>query len=282
MAHRIGVCSWSLAPSSPDDLVERLASTGVRHVQLALDPIRTGAWSLDDTVAALDGAKASILSGMMAMDGEDYSTLESIRASGGVRPDATWPTNRDAAAVNAGLARQLGLDLVTFHAGFLPHEPCAEREVLVGRLRELVDVFAEQGVRTGFETGQESADTMAAVLADIDRPGAVGVNFDPANMVLYAMGNPVDALETLAEHVVQIHVKDARATDQPGTWGREVPAGQGDVDWARFFDVVDRRELDVDVVIEREAGAARVADIRGARELVVRHLAERGREVADA
>lgn len=281
MTHRLGVCSWSLAPSSPADLVAQLTDTGVRAVQLALDPLRTGEWSLDETTDALDAAGIAVVSGMMAMEGEDYSTLDTIRATGGVRPDATWEANLEAAAVDAALARQLGLDLVTFHAGFLPHEPCAERTTMIERLRRLADVYLAEGVRVGFETGQESGDTMRAVLDEIDRPGGVGVNFDPANMLLYAMGDPVEALATLADHVLQIHVKDANVTDVPGTWGSEVPSGTGQVDWDGFFDVVHARGLDVDLVIEREAGETRVADIRTAAELVRAKLAARGREVRE-
>ncbi len=276
MVHRIGVCSWSLAPESPDDLVTQVRATGVRHLQLALDPIRLGEWSIDELIESVDAAGISLCSGMMAMEAEDYSTLESIQRTGGVRPDATWAANLDAAAVDAALARTLGLDLVTFHAGFMPHDACTERSTMIGRLRELVDIYVGEGVRVGFETGQESADTMKAVLEELDRPRGAGINFDPANMILYAMGDPVAALSTLADDVFQIHIKDARRTSVAGTWGTEVPAGDGEVDWPAFFDVVASRKLDVDFVIEREAGASRVADITRARELVESLMAERG------
>ena len=87
-------------------------------------------------------------------------------------------------------------------------------------------------------------------------------------MVLYGMGEPVAALEALAEHVVQIHIKDATPTETPGTWGAEVPAGTGAVDWTRFFDVVRDRGLEVNLLIEREAGDDRVGDVRIAKGLV--------------
>src|SRR6185436_20556563 len=96
------------------------------------------------------------------------------------------------------------------------------------------------------------------------------------NMLLYDMGEPVAALLDLAHWVRQIHVKDARRTSQPGTWGTEVPVGTGEVDWARFFDVVAERRLAVDLLIEREAGDDRLGDIRRARALVERELAARG------
>ena len=129
------------------------------------------------------------------------------------------------------------LELVTFHAGFLPEEPDdPERAKLIGRLRTYCEVFADQGVRLGLETGQETAHTLAGVLADLDHP-AVGVNFDPANMILYGMGDPVAALRTLRDHVRQIHVKDALPSSRTGEWGSEVRAGTGGVDWPAFFGV---------------------------------------------
>src|SRR5262245_7670013 len=272
---RVGVCSWSLRAGSPTELAERVRAVGVESLQLALDPLRTGKWSTEATVQAMRVAGLAICSGMMGTAGEDYSTLEPICATGGVRPDRHWEENRRAASANARLARELGLDLISFHAGFLPEERGRERAKLVARLREIVDRFGEHGVRAAFETGQERAATLLAFLGELDRPGA-GVNFDPANMILYDMDEPTSALAALAPWVRQFHVKDARRTRKKGTWGEEVRAGTGEVDWGRFFDVVAEQELVVDLMIEREAGEDRLGDIRAARELVERELRARG------
>ena len=262
---RIGVCSWSLQPESALDLIEKTCATGVGAVQLALDPLRTGGWPVD-AAAAVREAGIDVLSGMMETGDEDYSTLDTIRETGGIGPDATWEKNLALADADARIAAALGLELVTFHAGFIPHEG-ERRGVLIDRIRRIGDAFASHGVRAGLETGQETADTLVGVLEELDHPG-VGVNFDPANMILYGMGEPVSALRRLAPWVFQIHVKDALATDVAGTWGREVAVGTGAVDWTAFFDVVREKELDVDLVIEREAGGERIADVRTAYELV--------------
>jgi sugar phosphate isomerase/epimerase len=270
--NRLGVCSWSLAPRSPRELAERVHACGLDAVQLALDPLRSGAWSLEETRAALEDAGVAVLSGMMATQGEDYSTLASIRRTGGVRPDEFWHQNRAAAAANARLARALGLDLVTFHAGFLPEDTgSSERLILIDRLREIADLFADEGVHIALETGQETAETLVSVLEELERPD-VGVNFDPANLLLYGMGEPIAALRLLAPHVRQMHVKDARRSRVPGQWGEEVPVGGGEVDWHAFFRIVAEHPIEGDLVIEREAGASRVADIRRAHEVVRREL----------
>lgn len=288
MAQTLGVCSWSLRPSNPGDLTARVRDVGLRHIQLALDPIRTGAWSEAEVVRLIESGAVIVRSGMMAMKGEDYSTLAAIRRTGGVRLDEHWAENLAAARDNAQLARRLGLSLVTFHAGFLPHvdrkaplcsgdrEPplCLDRGdrtrgVMIERLRTLADVFADVGIRVALETGQETARTLLDVLDELNRP-SIGVNFDPANMILYGMGDPVAALQELAAHVVQIHIKDAQPAARAGEWGEEVVVGAGAVDWAGFFQVIQDRGLDVDLMIEREAGANRVDDIRKACEHIRR------------
>ena len=268
----VGVCSWSLRAESPKELVERVRACGLADVQLALEPLRQKQWKLPDLRAALRDGGVEVRSGMMAPYAEDYSTLDTIRRTGGVRPTEHWLTNLEIAHGDAALASELGIGLVTFHAGFLPHDSHdPEHATMLERLRKIVDVFAEFDIRIAFETGQESAGTLFAMLRELDRPSA-GVNFDPANMLLYGMGDPIAALRILAGRVAQIHIKDARKAKKAGAWGEEVVVGKGEVDWKAFFEVMAANKLHVDLMIEREAGDDRVGDINKARELVHKHL----------
>jgi sugar phosphate isomerase/epimerase len=275
---QIGVCSWSLQANDPAALVERVRAAGLEHVQLALEPLRSGHWSLQDLERRFAAGGLRPLSGMLGCVGEDYTSLATIKSTGGVRPDRHWAANLERARGCARIARQLGLSLVSFHAGFLPHRegqgPGSERAVLLERLRRIADVFAQEGVDVAFETGQESAATLLEVLEDLERP-RVGINFDPANMLLYDMGDPIEALALLAPRVRQVHIKDARRTEVPGTWGSEVPVGSGQVAWGAFFDTLHGRGLSVDLVIEREAGEDRIGDVRLARALVQAELERR-------
>ncbi len=268
MPIRLGVCSWSLQPEGADQLGALVREAGVGAVQLALDPLRTRAMAPVAVATALTGVGARILSGMVTMTGEDYTSLESIRATGGLVGDEYWLTNLRAAEANARLAADLGLPLVTFHAGFIPADRGdPSRALLLDRMRRIVAPFLGRKVRVGLETGQEDADTIIGFLMDLDRDG-VGVNYDPANMLLYGNGDPVEALDLLADFVVQIHIRDALPSATPGVWGQEVAVGAGAVDWGALFDVVRTRALEVDLLIEREAGATRMADIKAAAALV--------------
>lgn len=271
LIERLAVCSWSLQPRSAEDLCEKLVATGLRRVSLALDPLRENpddAWSDFPACAARHGV--TCVSGMMTAIGEDYSTLESIRRTGGVVPDQHWEGNWRNFQANADLAVRLGLRFVMFHAGFLPHEESdPDFARLLDRLGRIADLFAARGITIGLETGQETADTLATFLRKLNRPN-VGINFDPANMILYDKGDPIAVLRTLGPWLRQCHLKDAVRTRVPGTWGEEVVLGTGEVDWCAFFGVLRELNFTGDLCIEREAGSQRVADIRAARDYLER------------
>jgi sugar phosphate isomerase/epimerase len=273
LTNRLAVCSWSLQPTSPQDLITKLQATGIQRVQLALDPLREGCGDWGRGAALLREAGITIVSGMFGCVGEDYTTLDTIRLTGGIAPDATWAQNLSNIQATAALASQLGLKLVTFHAGFLPHDETDPNFTrMLDRLRQVADLFKKPGITLGLETGQETAPVLAALLKKLNHPG-VGVNFDPANMILYAKGNPIEALRVLGPWICQVHIKDAVRTKTPGTWGEEVPSGTGEVDWGAFFATLKELKFNGNLVIEREAGNQRVADIRKARETVEKSFA---------
>jgi len=269
---RLGTTSWSLQPADPADLVRLVHATGLEAVQLGLTPCVRDRAAWAGAVPALIEADVTLLSGMMQPIGEDYSTIERIKATGGIRPDGTWEANEATARAMAVLAANAGIGIVTMHAGFIPHDASdPERGVMVDRLRVLTDVFAAEGVHLALETGQESAETLQAALDEIDRP-MLGVNFDPANMLLYGSGDPTRAMELLAPRITALHLKDAKPPSAPGEWGTETSLGQGDVDWDAFFTIARELPREVDAVIEREGGDRRVAEIREAVDFVRTHF----------
>ncbi len=265
---RLAVCSWSLQPTGPEDLIQKLRATGISRVQLALDPLRAAPKIWGDTEKLFRENGITIVSGMVGCIGEDYATLDSIRLTGGIAPDATWEQNGKNIRACATIAKKMGLKLVTFHAGFLPadetHPTFAK---MLQRLDEVADIFMVQNILLGLETGQETATELAALLHKLNHPN-IGVNFDPANMILYDKGDPVKALHVLAPWIRQVHIKDAKHTKVPGTWGEEVPVGTGEVDWRAFFSTFKHVIFNVNLAIEREYGSTRIPDIRTAREVV--------------
>jgi L-ribulose-5-phosphate 3-epimerase len=268
LTERLAVCSWSLLPTGPKDLITKLHATGIRRVQLALDPLCDNPKVWGDTEKLFRQNDITVVSGMCRCAGEDYSTLDSIRLTGGIAPDSTWERNLKSISAAAALAKKMGLKLVTFHAGFLPpddSDPTFKK--MMERLDTVADIFLVQNILLGLETGQETAPALADLLHKLNHPN-IGVNFDPGNMILYDKGDPVAALRVLAPWIRQVHIKDATRTKVPGTWGEEVPVGSGEVDWRKFFATFKQVIFNVNFAIEREYGNNRVADIRTAREVV--------------
>ena len=261
----LAVCSWSLRPRDPVELLERLRATGLNRVQLALAPMVAQPEVWRGAIDVLRAGEIVIESGMLAMAGEDYSSIDRIRETGGVRPDAHWPANLERAAQVAQIAKTFGVSLVTFHAGFLPEHPGdPARAIMINRLREVIDLFANVGVNVAFETGQESAATLNGVLDELSRAD-VGVNFDPANMLLYGLDDPLSAFEKLLPRVRQVHAKDAIASGKTNVWGKETAVGEGQVPWNNFMRLVATLPSDVPVVIEREGGERRVEEVISAK-----------------
>ena len=260
----LAFCSWSTQPKCSNCLISNANEIGISRVQLHLNPIFE---SLDDWADAgqkLADAGITVVSGMFTPKGEDYSTPATIQKTGGVVPDEHWEANLEAFRNTAQVAKDLGLSQVSFHAGFIPEDDAALHDKLVGRLRELGDILKDTaGADLLLETGQETADSLDRFLAEVDRE-SIGVNFDPANMILYGMGDPILAAEKLAPRIRQAHIKDATAPPAPGEWGAEVAVGTGEVNWQAFFKTLDAGGFDGNLVIEREAGDDRIGDIKQA------------------
>ena len=264
-AEQIGVCSWSLRATGPEDLADKVNALGVKKVQLGLTPHRDdpGAW--DGVQEILGASGIRIVSGMYSTLGEDYSTPDAIRRTGGVVLDEYWEENIALARATAATAQGMGVTEVTFHAGFLPHDPGDPAfEKLSGRVLELAGIFGEAGVTLTMETGQETAATLLGFIEEMKKRGAdnLAVNFDPANMLLYDMDDPIEALRLLAPHVRQVHVKDAKRPLAKGQWGEEVVVGTGLVDWVAFVRILAEADFSGAYIFEREAGDDRVGDIK--------------------
>lgn len=254
----VAICSWSLR-TDVAGVAGAMRQLGIDHVNLALKPaLREGG---DEYLAAVRRQAWTITAMTIGFPQEDYTTLESIRATGGIVPDEYWPENRQAVVRAAEITAQFGVRYLTLHAGFLESDDAGHARKVRDRLRWLADAAAGQGLVLLLETGQETADCLRALLAELNHP-ALGVNFDPANMILYGKGDPVAAVRTLGPWIKHVHVKDAIRTNRPGTWGSEVPWGEGEVGGQEFLTALKEIGFAGALAIEREAGNDRLSDMR--------------------
>ncbi len=261
--HDIGVCSWSLQSRDIAELIARVRQLGLEHIQLALPPILEANESArQDTLTGLRESGLKITAGMINFPGEDYSTIAMVRNTGGFVPDDLWPKRKELSLRAGDIAKDLGIKMISTHIGFVPPSSEKNYDTMVKRVCEVAEPLREKGIELLLETGQEGASELLQFLNDLLCKG-VYVNFDPANMILYGAGDPIEAIGILGRHIHHVHVKDAIMSDQPRMkWGEEVPFGAGQVPPGPFITALDRIGYRGPLVIEREAGSDRVRDIQ--------------------
>ncbi len=272
----IGVCSWSLQVQSIDELKNLTDRLGVEAVQIACGDPHHASW--DEGEAMPEKALASGLSlrgAMLGFEGEDYTTPETIKKTGGFGDPETRDARLERLTWGLKRTRALGLTDLMFHAGFIPQPTDPDRPAFLETLIRIAKMAREYGVTVAFETGQETALMLKHTLDQLAEPSLM-VNFDPANMLLYDMGDPIEAVRVLGSRIRSVHLKDAKRPTEPGQWGQEVPLGQGEVDLPAFLKVLRGIGYRGPLFIEREVGDqdGRIRDIRAGVEYIRPLLAE--------
>jgi sugar phosphate isomerase/epimerase len=266
----IGVCSWSLQVKSVAELRALLDELRVNVVQIACGDPHHAAWDEGDRFPNVArGAGFDMTGAMLGFPGEDYTTPQTIQKTGGFSDPATRMERLERLRWGVDRTAALGLCDLMLHAGFIPEENEADRLPFLKTLESASDIAAKHEITIAFETGQETAEHLNRTLEQLDRPN-MGVNFDPANMLLYDKGDPIAAVELLGARIRSVHVKDAFRPTVPGAWGREVPIGQGEVHMQTFIDTLRKVDYRGPLCIEREVGTQtqRVSDIAHAIDLL--------------
>lgn len=261
--YAIGVCSWSLQVKSVPELKQFLDQLGIDVVQIACGDPHHADWDEEENlpqVASRAGFRMS--SAMLGFAGEDYTTPQTIQQTGGFGNPSTRVERLE--RLRWGLKRtlHLGLKGLTLHAGFVPEPGQPDRKAFLDTLGQVSALAAAEGITIAFETGQETADLLRLTLDELKCTN-LKVNFDPANMLLYDKGDPIRAIKILGPDIYSVHVKDAHPPTTPGTWGQEVPLGQGDVNIPLFLQTLKQVGYQGPLCIEREVGdqSGRLRDV---------------------
>jgi sugar phosphate isomerase/epimerase len=250
----IGVCSWSLQVTSIPELKGFLNRLGIDVVQIACGDPHHASWAEGDAMPAAAKTAGFRMSGtMLGFPGEDYTTPQTIEKTGGFSDPATRPERLDRFRWGLARTKELGLADIMLHAGFIPEIGDPGRKAFLDTLASVSDLAARAGVTVAFETGQESAALLRQTLDDLKCPN-LKVNFDPANMLLYDKDDPLKAVELLAPDIRSVHVKDANRPLVKGTWGSEVPLGEGQTGTVAFVETLKKVGYRGPLCIEREVG----------------------------
>lgn len=152
----------------------------------------------------------------------------------------------------SAFAKQVGIPAVFTHCGFIPENPneTLYQDVVVA-IREVAQVCRQNGQIFLFETGQETPVTLLRTIQDVGLDN-LAVNLDTANLILYGKANPVDALEVIGKYIKGVHAKDGFYPTDPKELGKEVPIGEGRVDFAAFIAGLKKLGYTGPITIERE------------------------------
>lgn len=250
----VGVCSWSLQVKSIPELKGFMDRLGIDLVQIACGDPHHAAWDEGDNMPKAAKAAGFKLGGaMLGFPGEDYTTPKHIERTGGFGDPALRAERIERFKWALDRTLELGLTDLMLHAGFIPEVGDPGRKAFLDTLAKVSQLAAEKRVNVGFETGQETSTLLRRTLDDLKCPN-LGVNFDPANMLLYDKDDPIAAVERLAPDIRSVHVKDANRPKVPGEWGEEVPLGKGQTDTKKFLLTLKKVGYKGPLFIEREVG----------------------------
>jgi sugar phosphate isomerase/epimerase len=241
------------AGGDPQKTLATLTSLGIHSGQLGIHG------DLDLSCApqwknALQAANFTATAVCAAYTGEDYADIPTVERTVGFIPQATRVERETRTCRISDFAAEIGAKSISTHIGFVPHDSKNPDYIAVREMvRRVCDYAAKSGQTFALETGQESAKALLDFIRDVDR-GNLGINFDPANMILYGTGDPIEALGVLGKHVFSVHCKDGDwpPPGQPMALGTERPLGAGAVGIERFLKQLRRVGYKGPLTIERE------------------------------
>ena len=247
----LAVMFW--AGKDPAETLQTLVAMGVRNGQMGIP----GDYRLDSAAAIEWKAAASALDFTIytvfaAYEGESYADVSAVRNTVGLVPSATRAARRVRTLEVALFAHEIGASAIATHIGCVPRDQeSTGYRLTADAVRRICDEAARFELAFALETGQETAPELLGFIQEVNRPN-LGINFDPANMILYGTGDPVEALEILQPLVLSVHCKDGNWPASPGALGIEAPLGQGKVNWRKFLAQLDKGGYREPLAIERE------------------------------
>jgi sugar phosphate isomerase/epimerase len=247
----IGVMTWAFG--DPFKAVELALGVGVRTMQLGCPPDEYYATEkLLDFKRHVKESRIRITTVFCGYAGENYADMNTIMETVGFRNPNLRANRIEKTFQISDLAKELGVNVIAAHIGFIPEDPTDSAfNEMVETVRRIAAYAKKNGQYFALETGQESARTLRRFIKDVGRDN-VRVNFDPANMLYYGSGDPIEALDILKDYVIGVHCKDVRIpSEKQGVW-EEVLFDDGDVGAERFIMKLKAIGYKGPLTIERE------------------------------
>lgn len=249
-----GVMFW--AGEQPAQTLETLVSMGFHGGQIGIPgKLQLDARLIQDWKKALEQAQFTVYTVFAAFEGESYADIPTVQRTVGFIPEVTREVRERRMMEVSDFAAQLGVAGIATHVGFVPEDTSHPDYLAVREMvRRVCDHAVSHQQTFALETGQERAETLLDFLLDVNRRN-LGINFDPANMILYGTGDPIESLAIVGQHVVSVHCKDGDwpPAGVPGALGSERALGKGSVDLRAFLAGLKKIGYKGPLTIEREA-----------------------------
>ncbi len=253
--------------------LEVAADLKIPTIQLhAPSPASRNAKSAEEFLAKIANMGIQLTAVFGGFEGESYADIPTVERTVGLVPAEFRAARLAEMKEISDFARLLQCNVIALHLGFVPHDTTSgQYRQILAVTQELCNYAKNNGQDLHLETGQETADALIQFMGDT-KCDNLYVNFDPANMILYGTGEPIEALTKLGNRVHSVHCKDATWAKNPGKeWGREVPFGRGQIDARQFLATLWEIGYRGPLTIEREIPAEperQKIEIAGAVELI--------------
>lgn len=238
------------------DGIRKAAAVGAQGIQLYAVDLKKEIWTETKAIVDLIQSNGLLVSALCSEMG------------GFARDPALIPGIIEKTRKIMALAPEMGTRVVTAHIGRIPEDTTTDQyKIMRDACMKVGENAVSNGVRFAIETGPETAEQLKQFLDQIGSKG-LGVNYDPANLVMLTGDDPVRGVYTLKDYIIHTHAKDGVKLDvpadnngKPGPRYRELPLGQGKVDFPRWIQALKEIGYDGFLTIEREAGDNPEADI---------------------
>lgn len=250
--------------------LEEVRSLGLLTCQMS---VPSGQWRSKERMELIKKTakekEIEITSLICGFEGESYRDIPTIKRTVGLVNPAMRGKRVLKVFSYSDIAAELRVEVIQAHIGFIPEDRNdPDYKGLVLALQKIADYCKENNQSVSLETGQERALVLSKFIEDVNRLN-LGVNFDPANMLLYDADDPVKALDVLGKYVIGVHCKDGKRPERKGELGKEYPLGGGDVGIEKFIDKLRKIGYTGPLTIEREiSGEKQIRDILEAKELL--------------
>lgn len=277
---RIGVMVELFQDTDVDGKFAELRSMGMESCQLVCwDQKLMNKNTAETVIAAVNRHKVDITAFWCGWEGPKVWDFYDGQLTLGLVPEVFRFERMKMLEKGIDFAAMIHVRDVATHVGYMPENPYDPNyQGVLTCLKTLVKQCKRNQQNFLFETGQETPVTLKRAIQDIEKEtgkGNVGINLDPANLIMYGKANPVDALDVFGEYVMGIHGKDGKYPTDGHLLGKEVPLGEGKVNYPAFVAKLKEIGYAGDITIEREiSGEEQKRDILMAKNLLEQLIKE--------